>query len=244
VDNIALYSDGRCDGLLFVAPPATCPVLSALQQNGMPFVVIGDLPPGSDISGVDVNNREAARSLVKLLVEQGHRRIAILCGDSELSSTVQRLQGYRDAIAEAYIAVEETLVRPCGYNATAGYAHVVELMRLPQSLRPTALFCSNDNIALGALQAIKKLKMRVPRDISVVGFDDLPAAAETSPPLTTVRQPLRLLGERATEALLARIADPGLPGLKEYLPTDLIVRNSVAPPKTDASREGAEGTSA
>jgi LacI family transcriptional regulator len=229
--NLRFYCDGRCDGLLLVAPPTDHAILAALKQKEIPFVVVSDLTTDPDISGVDVDNRAAACAMVGYLVAQGHRRIAMLGGHASLSSAPQRLQGYRDALAEAGIPYDEGLFLPGAYNQDTGYERARKLMCLPEAHRPTALFCCSDAIAFGALRAFKELGYQVPCDVSVAGFDDVFMAALTQPPLTTVRQPLRQIGERAAEVLLSQIQDR-VPGIqKEVLPTELILRDSVTVPK-------------
>ncbi|HZP80939.1 MAG TPA: LacI family DNA-binding transcriptional regulator [Chthonomonadaceae bacterium] len=233
LNNVPLYCDGRCDGLLLIAPPIETPVFAALKQKQIPFVLISDLTEDPDISGVDVDNRTAAYRMVCYLIGQGHRRIALLRGDDNLTSAAQRLQGYCDALEEAGIPYDEALVLPGGYNQDRGHERALELMRLPESRRPTALFCSNDNIAFGALNALKELGLQVPRDISVAGFDDVFMAALMHPPLTTVHHPLRRIGERAAEILLSQIHDGAPQAQKEVIPAELTLRDSVAAPNLD-----------
>ncbi len=233
LENVRHYCDGRCDGLLLVAPTVENAVLPVLKLREIPFVVISDVPPDPDISCVDVDNRAAAREMTRYLIKQGHRRIALLRGHADLSSAIERLQGYREALAEADIPCDEGLMPAGQYNQPTGYERAQRLMRLPEARRPTALFCCNDYIALGALRGLKELGLRVPQDVSVVGFDDVPLAAATQPSLTTVRQPLRRIGTRAAEILLSQIQEGAANARREVLPTKLMLRDSVAPPASD-----------
>ncbi len=229
-NKVSVFCDGRCDGLLLAGLLDNSPIVATLKQQGVPFVLVNDVSEDPDVSWVDVDNVGAACAMTDHLLAQGHRRIAILCGNATISSTVLRHAGYQKALATAGIACDPTLILPGIYSIPSGYERTLELMRRPIPLRPTALFCSSDDIAFGAMQALQELELRVPQNVSVVGFDDLPSAANTQPPLTTVRQPLRALGEHAVELLLAQIEGTAPTGQKEVLPTELIIRASVAPP--------------
>ena len=164
------------------------------------------------------------------LIAQGHRRIGVLCGDFAAASARLRLDGYRLALATAGIEYDECLVLPGGFYPQSGYERTLRLMQRPQELRPTALFCSNDGIALGALEALSGLGVAVPDEMSVLGFDDIPSARTARIPLSTMRQPLSRIGVRAAELLLEQIRSGSSIGRKEVLPTELIIRNTVAPP--------------
>ncbi len=229
VRNLATHCDGRCDGILLFAPPTDIPLVSILGKKNLPFVLVSDHSEEPEVSGVDIDNAGAACALVTYLVEQGHQRIAILGGDANMTSAQQRRQGYRQALEAADIGYDAALDLPGTYNSASGYRSTMALLERSAEAQPTALFCSNDDIAFGALRALQERGRRVPQEMSVVGFDDLPPASMTQPPLTTVRQPLRELGERAAEMLLAQIAGVAPSGQKEVLPTELIVRASVAP---------------
>lgn len=228
--SLPAYCDGRCDGLLLFAPPMHSDIVPALMAKGVPFVLIGDNGERPDVTSVDVDNVAAAREMTNHLLDHGHRRIALLGGGEHIRSTTQRLLGYRQALEARGISFDESLVSSGGYNQKSGYERGLILRQLRSAARPTALFCGNDLIALGVLKAFAEIGLRVPEEISIVGFDDVDAAAQTEPPLTTVRQPLRLVGERATELLYALIHENAEPGQKELLPTELVIRHSVGAP--------------
>ncbi|HET6382397.1 MAG TPA: LacI family DNA-binding transcriptional regulator [Armatimonadota bacterium] len=225
--SLPIFCDGRCDGLLLIAPPTGSPTASGLMQKRIPFVVIsgGD---ADDVSGVDVDNVEATRELTNHLIELGHRRIGALCGPDELIAAVDRRTGFRQALSAAGIALDPAYVRTSNFGKEAGYRSALDLLRTV-SPRPTALFCSSDEMAIGALRALSELALRAPDDISIVGFDDIPQAATSDPPLTTVRQPLQLLAECATQMLLEQIQDGAPMGRRLRLPTTLVIRGSTAP---------------
>ena len=162
------------------------------------------------------------------LVASGHRRIGFINGEGWIEAAGDRLKGYRHALADAGIAFDPLLVREGDWQVDSGYAHALSLLDGPD--RPTALFCANDLMALGALDAARERKLAVPRDLSVVGYDDQDLARYTHPPLTTVLLPNYEMGRWAAENLIA-LARGGAVGntvFKSECP--LVSRDSVAPP--------------
>jgi LacI family transcriptional regulator len=236
--SIPILRDGRSDGLLVISPPPGSDVVPALLGSGVPFVLVDEQHDDPAVSSVDIDNVAAARGLVEYLIGLGHRRIAMLCGYASVGSVALRLEGCRRALAAAGIDFDLSLVLPGAYVEQSGYERAHLLLRRPAAERPTVLFCGNDQIALGALIALEERGVRVPDDVSVVGFDDIPAAATARPGLTTVRQPMRRLGARAAEVLLAHIRRELPPGHKEILPTELVVRRSAAAPASSLAAGG------
>lgn len=231
--NLRIYCDGRCDGLLVVAPPLGSKLIRALHERGIPCVLIGDSSEASEFSGVDVDNIPAAEAMTAYLFAQGHHRVGLLGGSDKMRSAVDRETGFRQAHENQGISVDEGLVSSGEYGEQSGYERARVLMSGPMTRRPTALFCGNDEIALGALRAVQELQLRVPQDVSILGFDDDPRAAASDPPLTTMRQPFEQIGKRAVERLLDAINDPGAPPQQALLPTEFILRSSVASPPVD-----------
>lgn len=234
-DRIDLFLDGSCDGFLLVLPRAANGLAAALRQEGTPFVAVGQGVPGWDSSVVSVDNLSVGKMATRHLLQCGHRRIACLGGSADLMSSALRLQGYREALQEAGVPANEALIMPGAYRISSGYDNARALIeRCGPSERPTALFCADDWIALGALRALAEMGIRVPDEVSVVGVNDGLEAATAHPPLTTVRQPLHLIGERATEELLRKIktksAEGGGPPEEVLLPGELVARDSVGPP--------------
>jgi len=228
-ENLPMYCDGRCDGLLLIGPPAASPISAALTRRRIPFVLINDTSSDEGVSLVDVDNVDGAFQMTRFLLEEGHRRIAFVQGDTQMSSAALRLEGFRRAYHCAGLTPIESLILPGYYWRQAGYDAARQLMGLPTAARPTAIFCAGDDIAFGALDALHELSLRVPEDVSVGGFDDLLTAALSQPPLTTVRQPHFRIGRMAAEILLNHIRT-GSGCRKEVLPLELVVRASVAPP--------------
>ena len=219
---------GMTDGLLLVLPSNPGAYLDSLRRRGFPFVLIDH--GGVEESGpsVGATNHQGAYDATIYLAGLGHRRIAFITGNLELGCAVERLAGYRAALAELGLPADPTLVREGDFHEPLGYERARELMALPDP--PTAIFAANDVSAFGALDAIRDAGKRVPDDVSLIGFDDIPGAAATRPPLTTVRQPLREMGCRATRMLLELIDDPARTIERVDLPTELVVRGSCRSP--------------
>lgn len=229
-DGLSAYANGRCDGLILISPPVGSDVVRDLKDRGLPCVVIGDAGGHAGVSRVDVDDAAAARELVGRLLELGHRRIAFLPGDGDSASTRRRLRGYRQALKERGVAFRKEWAPPGKYDEASGHARSLGLLTGPPEARPTAIFGGNDQIALGAVRAARDLGLQVPRDVSVAGFDDGPLALACNPSLTTVRQPLRTMGERAVELLLGQIEGRSQPGVVQVLPVELVTRGSTSPP--------------
>jgi DNA-binding LacI/PurR family transcriptional regulator len=202
---------------------------SGLRARGIPFVVFDptvELP--DDVPFVGATNWAGGRSATRHLIELGHRRIAAIGGPERALCSQARLDGYRSALEGAGLPVDAGLVVRAAFTREDGHAAALDLLRRGE--RPTAIVAGNDLQALGVYQAARVLGLRIPADLSVVGFDDLPIAALVDPPLTTVRQPLTEMAAAATELALTlgRGIEPPQIGLE--LATTLTVRESTAPP--------------
>jgi DNA-binding LacI/PurR family transcriptional regulator len=200
-----------------------------LRARGIPFVVFDPTSELSDdVPFVGATNWSGGRSATRHLIELGHRRIAMISGPDHVLFCRARLDGYRSTMEAAGLPVNPGLIVRADLNQEDGYTAARELLSRPD--RPTAIFASNDLQALGVYRAAREAGLRIPNDLSVVGFDDLPIAAVVDPPMTTVRQPLTEMAVAATELALAlgRGEKPSQPGLE--LATTLTVRKSTAPP--------------
>jgi len=196
------FCDGRIDGMILIGPHLS--ENFPTQPCHTPFVTIhGDreLPYGCNL---DIDNELGARMMVRYLIALGHRRILHISG-GDWPGARERVAGYCHALEEAGIAPDPRLIVP-GTFSTIGGRHVTEalLQRFSGEL-PTAIFCASDAIAYGCMEVLRNHGIRIPEDISVVGFDDMMLASMTDPPLTTVRQPFQKMGHRAVEVLLAQI---------------------------------------
>jgi LacI family transcriptional regulator len=208
------YCDGSCDGLLIIAPRRDDPLLPALRQRGIPFVVIGSaeyaLTGEPLFPSIDIDNQGTAAAAVDHLCALGHRRIAYLGGPEEFVFSVEERQlGYQEALRAHGVRPDPALER-LGLHGDADAARAVdELLALPAERRPTALFCWNDETALAAVRRLRSRGVSVPGAMSVLGIDDVPPAAAGRPPLTTFRQPWAALGAAALAEVLARLGAEG-----------------------------------
>ncbi|HEX7556561.1 MAG TPA: substrate-binding domain-containing protein, partial [Leptolinea sp.] len=164
------------------------------------------------------------------LIQLGHTRIGIITGWMDLDSAMDRLEGYKAALWSHHIPFSEELVRESTFHQLDGYNSAMDLLNLTNP--PTAIFASNDSMAFGAMDAVREKSKRIPEDISIIGFDDIPQANIIHPALTTVRQPLRQMGSMATQMLLDLLKNPDTPSKRIELPTGLVVRDSCQPPKS------------
>jgi LacI family transcriptional regulator len=218
------------DGVIFVTSDVTPPVYSELHRLGIPVVVIDPAGSGAmDVPTVGATNWAGGRSATEYLVSLGHRRIGLIAGPKHLLCSRARLDGYRAALDAAGIAVDEQLVQQGDFLHESGFAACRALLDLAQP--PTAIFASSDTMALGAYEAARRRGLRVPDDLSVVGFDDLPEARWSSPPLTTIRQPLSEMGSLAARTVLRLAAGEEIETPRVELATDLVVRDSAAAPR-------------
>lgn len=190
----------------------------------LPVVCFDRRPPTSSVDAVVANNRQGAYDLTAHLVRQGHRRVGIACGPLSLSTSTQRLAGYRSALTDAGLAHDEELVYSGAPKPGTGRRAAEALMSLSDP--PTALFAANNQLALGVLEFASKRGLRIPDDVAVVGFDDAPWASLLAAPLTTIRQPSYEMGRRAAEMLFQRIADPAREAALITLQTSLVIRQS------------------
>jgi LacI family transcriptional regulator len=239
--DLSVLADGRADGILVVAPERDQDTASALVALGVPVAVVSARMEGKEgIPSVDVDNHLGAYRATEYLLSLGHRHIAHLTGSEHQKSAHEREAGFRAAMAAAGVPVREDFVVRCGYHGGEAYEPTRRLLALPDA--PTALFCANDNIAVGAMLAARDAKITIPTEFSVIGFDDAPAATLVSPPLSTIRQPLSEIGRRAAELLISRVENPEEGGVRPdgstdgpvippiiYEPT-LVVRGSTAAP--------------
>ena len=200
-----------------------------LSARGIPFVVVdptGD--PGPDMPSVGSANWNGGLVATRHLIELGHRRIAVMGGPRHVLCSKARIDGYSSALDAADIAVSPELIRHGNFHVESGHDNGRELLTLDSP--PTAIFAGSDLQAMGLYEAARELGVRIPEDLSVVGYDDLPVARWVGPPLTTVRQPLTEMAEEATRMALT-LARGGKPAnLRLDLATDLIVRGSTARP--------------
>jgi LacI family transcriptional regulator/LacI family repressor for deo operon, udp, cdd, tsx, nupC, and nupG len=212
-------------GLILAPCPLTeASALDSVRRSGLPLVVLDRTIDGLDADIVKVDNIQGAYTAVKHLLDLGHERIATIVGSASLSTGRERLRGYEDALRDAGVSVNPALIKRGDSQKEDGYVLARELMLAGEP--PTALFVGNSLMTLGALQAMRELNVRVPQDVALVGFDDMPWSSELCPPLTAISQPTYELGREAVDLLLRRLAEPNALLRTVVLQTHLVIRES------------------
>jgi LacI family transcriptional regulator len=218
----------RSDGILLVLSELSATQQAQIDELGIPVVIVdpaGAPPP--DIPSVGATNWSGGLAATEHLIALGHERIAVIGGPPTIPCSRARVDGYRAAMNAAGLKIPSGYVRHGDFRAPSGHREAIALMESPKP--PTALFVCADLMALGAYEALYERGLRVPDDVSVVGFDDLPEARWAIPPLTTVRQPLAEMAGMATSMLISLIDGEDLPSKRVELATPLITRASTAP---------------
>lgn len=223
VDGIILAPTGPAD--IYFAPP--------VSNLAKPLLMVDRVIADAPFDTVSIDNRRAAFELTRHMLSLGHRHLAIVAGARHLSNTTERLAGFRDALALERLKVAASNVVYADFREDRARALCRKL--LGRKGRPTALFASNNQMLIGAMQAMADLGLSCPRDVSIVGIDDFPWAGVFAPKLTTQRQPIGALAENAMRILHARMHGrrPATPE-KVILPTELVIRESCAPPASIA----------
>lgn len=216
----------RVDGVIVLTGRVPDSVLKACAKS-LPTVVTGRVLKASGLFSLNFDNHTGGMIATRHLIELGHRRIAFISGEADHPDSIERLRGYRDALASAGIAFDERLVVPGTYQEASGVAAVSRL--LDSKVKFTAIFSANDQMAYGAALGLHRRSVRVPEDVSLVGFDDLAMSTYTMPPLTSVRQPAYDIGRLSAEAMLELLA--GSRPTVTVPPPLLVERESSAPPQ-------------
>ncbi|HEX8218423.1 MAG TPA: LacI family DNA-binding transcriptional regulator [Chloroflexia bacterium] len=217
---------GLIDGVILASALMDDPMLEALRKRGLPFILVGRHPTDNEVSYVDVDNVNSAREMVAYLLRLGHKRVATIAGPNNMIAGADRLQGYLLALRNRGIAANPALIVEADFTEEGGYIAMQRLV--PHA--PDAVFVASDAMAVGALRALREAGLRVPEDIALAGFDDIPFAARADPPLTTVRQPIQRMGTLAAETLIDLISHPQPQPRRIVLPTELLIRESSGPP--------------
>jgi LacI family transcriptional regulator len=212
------------DGLLVASAGTDDPLIRYLSETNFPFLLVGP-PPIDNLNYIDVDNESGAFEAVAHLVEVGWRRIGLITGPLNMGSAVCRMAGYRRALMHAGYEIDEALIVNGAYTEQSGYV----AMRTLLERGVDAVFCSSDMMTYGALRAAAEYGRRVPHDLGIASFDDLPASASTNPPLTTVRQPISGIGIQATQMLIDLLSGRAEAPYQKILPAHLIVRGSSDP---------------
>ena len=216
-----ILSAGLLDGLIITADHKERSIAPLLTAADMPFVLLGRPLTPATISFVDVDNVAGAFMAVEHLIKLGHQRIGVIATALNTAGD-DRLSGYYHALEANGIAIDPRLIAYADFSVEHGYIAMQKLL----STRPDAVFVTSDTMALGALRALREADLRVPDDIALVGFDDLPPALQADPPLTTIRQPIQETGSIAVDTLTDVLKNGAEPPRHIVLPTELVIRQS------------------
>jgi len=216
------------DGLLVIEPEGTLDYIADLHARGLPVVLIDDREHRPLFPSVATTNRDGGHAAGAHLLELGRRRPLVVTGTNRFGCTQERLDGFAEAYANAGLPLDPALVVEGDFTFDSGQVAVKRAIE--SGVTFDAVFAHNDLSAAGAMQAVREVGRRVPEDVAVVGFDDLPLAATTEPPLTSVRQPLREMGETAARMLLAHFDGAALPPIPTVIPTTFTIRGSTITP--------------
>ena len=220
----------EADGLILLGAllPSIMKNASVAERSAVPVVSACEYFDHIKLPNVRIDNVAAAAMATEHLIRLGHSRIAKITGPMHNPLSKDRLTGFRQCMAQAKLKVDEELVVNGDFSAPSGYAAMKTLLGKP--LRPTAVFCANDEMAIGAIRAIKETRLKIPRDISIIGFDDIRFSGYCDPPLTTIHQPQAAIGEMAMQLMIEMLQDEsdrsGESARTIVLPHSLIVRTS------------------
>ncbi len=221
---VRVLTERQVDGIVVLSSGDDANLYALLDEAGLPHVIVDRETgkTGSDL--VQVDHELGGKLATSHLLAMGHRRIACISGPLSLSPVRHRLRGYQKALEEAGINPRDCAQLESDFTSAGGFSSMMQLLTLHP--RPTAVFACNDLMAIGAICAIASVGLKVPEDISVVGFDDVALAEYTNPPLTTVAQPMGTIGEVAASMLIDRIATPAMKPRREKLSPRLVIRKS------------------
>lgn len=232
--NLDMLVQQRVQGIIIAPVDEYSPRLEALVDRGVPMVFVDRVAPDRDYWSVSVDDFRGGQIGCQHLLDLGHRKIAFIGHPDKSPKVLQRLEGARDAASKVPSAVSLEVIPVKSWTLESGQKAGLAIARRQRSARPTAVLCANDLIALGLMQQVLRAGLRVPEDLSIVGYDDLEWAAAATIPLTTVRQPRRLLGRMAVQMLLQLLengpTDAPMANRVVLMP-DLVVRESTGPRK-------------
>ena len=223
----------KVDGLIIMARSIDEESLRSLEKQGVPFVLLSHSNGQIQCSTISVDNEAGAYKAAAHLLGHGHQRIGIITGPENSPDNRARLQGYQKALHDAGISLQPNLIIPGNFKYEGGQIAIHKL--LENNPRPTAVLVANDEMAIGAMDAAQQRSLRVPEDLAVIGFDDIQMSALTHPSLTTVRQPMQLLGEAAVTLLFDRLQNSNGQPHHEVLDTSLVIRQSCGCPIPSSS---------
>ena len=214
----------KVDGFIIMARSVDEDSLWSLERQDVPFVLLGHSNGQLQCSTISVDNDAGAYKAAAHLLEHGHKRIGIITGPENSPDNKGRLQGYKKALLDAGIPLQQNMVVPGNFKYEGGQIAIHKLLEC--NPRPTAILAANDEMAIGAIDAAQQRSIRIPEELEVIGFDDIQMSGLTHPSLTTVRQPMQLLGEAAVTLLFDRLQSSNGQPRHEMLDTELVIRQS------------------
>lgn len=234
-DVIDLVRNKRIDGVM-VTPPISdqMPLLINLKKQGIPFVRVAPTENKALSPYVETNDREATYDMTCKLIAMGHKRIGFICGDPDHRAVTLRFEGYKAALIENDILINDDLVAQGTNRFDSGEDCARKLLKLKN--RPTAIFAATDDMAAGAMMVAHQMGVKIPEDLSIAGFDDTPVAHKIWPAMTTVRQPIQQMAKKATELLIKQLRGKDVQLPASMLTSSLIMRESTGPAPKKVSK--------
>ncbi len=225
-----ILHNGLVDGVVVAKTLINDPIVESLAASKLPFILIGKHPT-VEVDYLDVDNEKAAYMATMHLVRLGYKRIATIMGPQDQMVGHDRYQGYLQALQESQISPRLELAVEGDFTEESGYSSMNRLL----NFKPDAVFVASDTMAYGAMRALREANLRIPEDVAVIGFDDIPASSKTIPPLTTVRQPISQMGSKAADVLINLIETDSRSNRKVIMDTELVVRESCGATKRHGS---------
>jgi LacI family transcriptional regulator len=229
-----LYN-GLIDGVIVSAMPLNDSIIQSLAKSNLPFATIGRNPNDDKTCFIDVDNYNGAREAVDHLYKMGRRRIATIAGPGNVIVGFDRLRGYKDAILEHGLEYDPDLVVEGDFSDAGGYIAALKLI----NKHPDGIFATSDVMAVAAIRALVEAGLKVPEDVAIVGFDDISLASRSVPALTTIRQPIELMGASVVNMLIDLIEHPSTATRSLVLPTELVIRSSCGEDLVKETRQAA-----
>ncbi len=214
---------GFMDGILFQSYQSGDTLIDKLADSGIPLVILGRPFQEKKISYVDINNIESVETAIQYLLDTGHKKIGTITGPRNTAVGIDRKIGYQQALLKNNIPIDEALIVEGTFTEESGYMGMKQLL----PAKPDAIFAASDQMALGAMRAIREEGLEVPRDISIIGYDDFPMASPARPALTTLRQPIMQFGFEALKMLISLVEDGLEPCRQVILKSEFIIRDSI-----------------
>lgn len=225
-EAVGIMQYEQVDGVLLTPVQTDKKSVQLLQEAGIPFVLLARYFADIDTDYVVADDAQGGYLATVHLIERGHKRIVFINGPTYTSSARERMEGYTQALREHGIAIDSQLIRTYALTMEAGYVHAKDILRKVKP-RPTAFFAFSDFVALGIMQALREKGIKVPKDMAVVGYDDIAFASCLEVPLTTVMMPKREMGRKAVEILVKKIEQKGTVGRWQVeMPVELVIRKS------------------